>query len=190
MKRAKLRAAVTATLVAWTAVANAAPVLSILPGPSIFGPPGSTVGWGYQIVNDTANWLESLNLAADVFTNGTPNAIFDFPLVAPNSTLVVPFSQTASGACAVPDCGLFEFTWDVGAPVGASNAGVFAITGEFFDANPLTDPNAIDLGPAPDLTSAYSITAINGGTTPVPEPTSWLLVLSALGALGASRRSR
>jgi hypothetical protein len=51
---------------------------------SISGPPGSTIGWGYMIFNDSMTmWFEPTNLSADVFTNGTPLNIFDFPILAP-----------------------------------------------------------------------------------------------------------
>src|SRR6516165_2324325 len=55
---------------------------------NIQGLPGSTIGWGYSITNNSAtDWLVTANLAANVFTNATPDAsLFDFPTIAPGAT--------------------------------------------------------------------------------------------------------
>ena len=46
---------------------------------NVEGSPGSTVGWGYTITNNSADWLQPESLNTDVFLNGTPNSVFDFP---------------------------------------------------------------------------------------------------------------
>ena len=189
MKYLKVGVAAAAILLGWNSLAKAAPVtLATLPGTAIFGPAGSTVGWGYQITNGTANWVETLNLTADIFTSGMPLSIFDFPAIAPNSSLSVSFSQVVTGACPAPDCGIFEFTWNAGVAAGTTNSGTFTITSEFFGTNPITDPNAVDLGPAPEMTALYSV-SVSGGTG-VPEPSTFLPLLSGFGALLVMRKSR
>ena len=61
---------------------------SMLPGDgNISGTSGSTIGWGYTITNLSTNWLLTTNLSADLFLNGTANALFDFPILAPGATL-------------------------------------------------------------------------------------------------------
>ena len=58
----------------------------------VSGPAGSTVGWGYTLTNDTALWIQPMGVSAGAFLNGTPNLIFDFPAVAPNSFVTLVFS--------------------------------------------------------------------------------------------------
>src|SRR5207249_1049270 len=59
----------------------------------VAGPAGSTVGWGYTITNSALNdWLVMTGLSAGSFLNGTPDSsFFDFPILAPQTTLSVPF---------------------------------------------------------------------------------------------------
>jgi hypothetical protein len=143
---------------------------------AISGPPGSTVGWGYTITNNSASyWLVTTGVSADPFVNGTPNAgIFDFPAVAPLSTLTVAYDPSNF-------LGLFEFTWDPNAPVGFVNMGTFVVTGEFWDNDPFLGGNFFDF--APDASAAYSVTA-----TAVPEPSTLLLL--ATGVAGVAMRKR
>ena len=161
--------------------------LTLLPSSSISGAAGSTVGWGYQITNTTSNWLETSNVAADIFTNGTPSVIFDFPVIAPGATVTEAFSKTVTAACPVPNCGLFQFTWNAGAPAGATNSGTFSISSEYFGTNPLTDPNALDLGPSPDATAAYTV-SLAGPAIPEPSTTVLLSLGGLLMVCGALRR--
>jgi hypothetical protein len=188
MKQVRRGAAVTAIFFILNSVGWAASIsLSLLPSTSISGPAGSTVGWGYRITNSTSNWVETLNLTADIFTNGTPVSIFDFPVIAPNSFVAMPFSQALTAACLVPDCGLFEFTWNPGVLPGTTNSGTFTITSEFFGTNPLTDPNAIDLGAGPDVTASYSV-RVSAPT--VPEPSSLFLLVPVFAVFIILQRRR
>ena len=159
--------------------------LTLISSSSVSGPAGSTVGWGYKIVNNTSDWVETLNLTADVFTNGTPNSIFDFPVIAPFSTLTEGFTTVSEPGCPTPDCGLFEFMWASNPPIGSTNSGTFTITSELFATSPLTDPNAIDLGPAPNLTAAYSASVTAG-----PEPGTAVLLLFGVAGLTLRRKLR
>jgi hypothetical protein len=138
------------------------------------GLPGSTVGWGYTITNNSTDWLQPESLNTDVFLNGTPNSIFDFPAVAPSSFVTLDFSLVATASCTSPPCGLYELTWDNGAPLGFSNNGTFTISSEFFDQNP-ANAGATDLGAAPDITAGYTAT-----TGAVPEPSTLPLLITAL----------
>lgn len=159
--------------------------LTLLPSGNLSGPPGSTVGWGYTITNNTANWLETLSLDAGSFTSGTPNLIFDFPTVGPNSSITENFSAVTTASCSSPPCGLYEFTWNSNAPVGTVNSGTFTLSSEYFSGDP-ANPASTDLGPAPDASANYSISAITVST--VPESASIVFVFTGLCGLCLLRR--
>jgi len=164
-------------LPAWQARADDI-TLSLIPvSGSVAGPPGSTVGWGYTITNNTPEWIQALYLNADAFLNGTPNNVFDFPAVGPMSSVTLDFSLVATASCSLPPCGVYELTWDAAAPAGFVNTGTFTVSSDYFDQNP-ANPGAADLGPAPDASAAYSATV---NSSAVPEPSSLLLLVSGLG---------
>lgn len=142
----------------------------------VAGPPGSTVGWGYSITNKSAaDWLVLTKLDAGTFDHGTPDNLFDYPVVAPDTTVNQPFVPSLTG--------LFELTWDLTAPAGFVDSGTFDVGGEWWSGNPL-DPlaTATFLGDAPDKTAAYS--AVVTGTAAVPEPAPgfvlWLVAVFML----------
>src|SRR5271157_268253 len=161
----------------WTAV-----TLTLIPANgSVAGPAGSTVGWGYTLTNNTTDWLQAMNVSSDPFQNGTPNVIFDFPAVAPDSSVTLDFSLVATVECALPPCGIYELIWDNTAPAGFVNSGTFTVSSDFYDQNP-ANPGAIDLGPAPDASDAYSATV--SSSTAVPEPPATVLLVTCLIGLG------
>lgn len=150
--------------------------LTLIPASGdVSGPAGSTVGWGYTITNSSSNWLETLSLSAGSFSDGTPNAIFDFPAIAPDSSVTEGFSLTKTLSCSSPPCGLYEFTWASNAPMGTINSGTFTLSSDYFSGNP-ANPSSTDIGPAPNASAAYSVAASPVST--VPEPSSVVLVLT------------
>lgn len=162
--------------------------LTLIPASGgVSGPAGSTVGWGYTITNNTSNWLETLSLDAGSFTDGTPNLIFDFPTVAPNSSVTETFSSVTNLSCVSPPCGLYEFTWDSNASAGTVNSGTFNLSSEYFNGDP-SNPASIDLGPAPDASIEYSVTANSVGIT--PEPGTLILIATGICTLVLSRRRK
>ena len=158
------------------AVAQASPIFSLLPqSGAISGAPGSTIGWGYTIANDTGLWLEVTGLTADPFQHATADASpFDFPILAPFTTLRVPYNPAAFA-------GLFQITWDPTAPAGFTNAGVFTLSSAFWDADPLAGGNFLAF--AQDQTASYTATVVAS----VPEANALLLTMSALAAAGMLR---
>ncbi len=178
-KRCMMLLLVAAVLVPVSAFADDI-ALTLLPlSGDVSGPPGSTVGWGYTITNNTALWIQTEAVSSDGFLNGTPNLIFDFPAVAPGSFVTLDFSLVATGACSFPPCGLYSLTWDTTAPSAFVNIGTFIVSSDFYDGDPNNGGN--DLGLAPDASATYSATVTGSG---VPEPSSLILMASGLVGLG------
>lgn len=131
---------------------------------AISGTPGSTVGWGYTITNDSSTqWLLLTDLNATTsFPNGVATNIFDYPVIAPDETVTVAFS-------AVAGTGLYELTWNADAPIG------FTITGQFdMSADFCTDDTLATCSTTPDVFAPFSVSV-----TGVPEP--GVITLLALG---------
>ena len=80
---------------------------SLLPADgAVEGPPGSTVGWGYTLINQSAtDWLVTIALNSNSFLDGSPRGLFDFPDLAPGAAVSIPFDEGAG-------TGLYQFTWD------------------------------------------------------------------------------
>lgn len=153
--------------------------ISLLPpSGAISGAPGSTIGWGYTITNLSAtSWLEIFSLAADPFLNGTPDGnIFSFPILQPNQSLTFTFIANAQG--------LYQLTWDLGAPDGFTNSGTFLVSGTFYDGDPFGGGNPLS---NLDQTVSY-IATVTAPPVSVPEPGT--LLLAASGILGLFLRRR
>jgi hypothetical protein len=184
-----------ATQSAWADTCpDTCPTFTVNPS-DISGPAGSTVGWGYSITNNsTTSYLDISSIDASVFQDGSPDSsIFSasFVPLAPGATEMQPFVNVNDGNIE-DNLGLFQFTWDAGAPVGSENAGFFGLYGSFCDAsgndpnNPTGDTYCAEDGiiPATLLATAdYSVTVSPSSTTPAPEPSSFLLLLSGLCAI-------
>jgi hypothetical protein len=156
---ASILAAVLILLASGSAFADAISLTLIPANGEVWGPRGSTVGWGYTITNDTSNWLVTMALGANVFQNGTPDTSFDFPAVAPDTSVTVDFVANVSG--------LYQLTWDASAPLGFVNTGTFILSSDYFNGDPTM--GGTDIGPAPDLTAAYRV-------SDTPEPPGALLL--------------
>ena len=141
----------------------------------ISGAPGSTIGWGYSITNNTTDWVETTDLQQGLFQNGTFSALFDFPVIAPGASVTESFVFTNGAGT---DTGLAEFAWDANAPAGFVNNGFFVLSYELFSGDPILDQNTIDLGPGTDISTPYSVTV---SSTAIPEPGSLYLALSGIG---------
>ena len=139
----------------------------------IQGQPGSTIGWGYSITNEsTSLWLATTGLNANPFAHGTPSLLFDFPDIAPGQTVTVPFDAPTMS-------GLEELTWDSSAPLGFMNTGDFVLTAEWWTGDPLA--GGTFQSTAPDASQSYSATA-------TPELATIGLIASPLLACGLFRR--
>jgi hypothetical protein len=178
VSRVRLALLLSAFLTCSTVAHASSFTLSLLPaGGSVAGVPGSTIGWGYSIINNSVtDWLMLTNLSADPFLHATPDAsLFLYPIVAPGTSVTVPHDASTLQ-------GLFQITWDVTAPVGFTNAGLFVVEGEFWDGDPFAGGSFVAL--AAGQSAAYSATV----TASVHEPST--LLLASAGALALLRRRR
>jgi hypothetical protein len=160
----RLSIALTLTCSCWAGPYS----LTLLPGSSIQGNPGDTIGWGYSITNMSADFLLPLTLDAGSFPSGfTPLNIFDFPEVAPNSTVTLDFSAVVTGTCASPPCGIYQVTLGPSIAPGTTVNGFFDVFVELYDGDPFG--GGTDLGTGADLTASYSAGSapLTSGT---PEP--------------------
>jgi hypothetical protein len=171
-----------AALVLSAGIAEADPIVFSLlpPDGAISGEPGSTIGWGYRIANPTTFWLEVFGLNADPFVHATADAgPFDFPILPPSTTFSVPYNPAADALA-----GLFQMTWDLTAPVGFTNSGMFTLSASFYDGDPLEGGNFLEF--APDQFAVYTATV----AAPVPEPGTLALAATGLALTGFVRRRR
>jgi hypothetical protein len=180
-RQAGIRTELLGWLASALAAAFAAPAVAVpfgfetLPQNGVVnGGAGATVGWGYRITNPTTDrWLALASLDAGTFLDGTPEAsLFDFPILAPGSSLDVLFDGIH---------GLFAFTWSSSAPAGATNSGVFEASADWYDGDPFAGGSFLEVA---DLASVPYSTQL------VPEASCGLLLAAGLGAIAARRRSR
>jgi hypothetical protein len=150
------------------------------PSGSVFGEPGSTVGWGYSLENASATeWLLLSSVGSDPFLHGVPDgSIFDFPILGPGVILGTPYVPGTSG--------LFELTWDLTAPIGFANSGTFLVSAEWWDGDPFAGGAFLRF--AIDQSAAYSATVTPNSAA--PEPGVLLLVLAGLTGIAWRKRRR
>lgn len=142
---------------------------------AISGPPESTIGWGYTITNDDpALWLVPADLNADGFIMATGVPLFLFPAVAPGTTLSVGFQPDIDG--------LYEITWDPGAPAGWAEYGAFHVNFDWWTDDPLA-------GGAFDHYAGLRDLSYSAEVSQVPEPGAALLLLGEIVLVFKSRRS-
>jgi hypothetical protein len=152
---------------------------STVPNPgAVSGTPGSPVGWGYTLTNNSStDYLLTLDVYGDVVLDslGTVDTtIFDVPIVAPLGTA----SESYDPSNPLNMFGLSQLFLDPGLTPGTTATGNFYIDAVFCDVTLTICSSTIETESA-----AVTITVISPGGTPVPEPSSMLLLLSGLGGI-------
>jgi hypothetical protein len=184
MRRYLSWAVLAAGLLLTAAAARADSLTFTVTPVDVSGPAGTAVGWGFTITNNpnaTGDYLDISAIDSDLFlsTNGTPDAsIFSFPNLAPGESETQSYDSVAG-------LGLFQFTWNAGLPLGTTDSGKFRLYGAFCD--PTVDQFCAEDNPtlSPVLaTAAYTATVSSPSGTPIPEPSSILLLVSGLCAIG------
>ncbi len=149
---------------------------------TISGAPGSTVGWSYSLVNDTANWIV-INSVVDsgfnpAFGTFTEFAATNFNVVAPNTIFSEAFSLPLLQ-------GFGRFDIAPGATAGTFSSGSFQVGYDTYSS----DPN---LNGGLDFISGLNTFQISfarvDASAPVPEPATVALTGAALVALLSFRR--
>ena len=141
---------------------------------TVSSPAGLVTGWGYSLHNESSSlWLVTTDLSTGPFQHATPDLIFDFPDLAPGATVTVPYDP-------LTPAGLYQIVWDTNAPPGFVNSGIFNLTAEWWNGDPLNGGSLVSS--APSASVPYSASPIA-----VPEPGSFgLAALAVLGPLAAA----
>lgn len=140
---------------------------------AVQGPAGSTIGWGYQITNpDNSLYWIATDLESGSFGHATITSLFDFPEIAPNSSVEESFSAGLTG--------LFQLSWDASAPVGTTNQGVFTLSGDWYFGDPLNGGTFVGTGQAVEVSYLATVSDSGTGAPVVPEPGTRGLVLVGL----------
>jgi hypothetical protein len=163
--------------------------LTLIPSSGLIdGPPGQTVGWGYTLENTTGSWLVPLGLSINSPAQGTVVDIFDYPTVAPDSTVTLDYLYFSPGG-AGNSVGLMEYTIPLSLSPGATESGSVVLQYQLFDSNPDTNPAAMPIGAPSSLPSlAYEVDV--SAASSVPEPSYTVLLVIALGIIAMAEHLR
>ena len=151
--------------------------LKLLPGSSLAAGPGQTAGWGYTLANNSPDqWLVPTALNSDPFLFGTPMLLFDFPVLAPVSSVSVGFDG-------VELTGLYQVSLASDAPIGFVEQGLFRLSAQWWSGDPLAGGQL--LSQAEDILLPWRLTIVQ-----VPEPAYGLPLCVILPAMYRLRRKR
>ena len=166
-------------------LANAGALLTLDPGSGmISGLPGETIGWGFTVTNDSqTDWLI---LTSANFTPTTSIGTFtdytgaNFVVVGPapeSSSVTQPFLPAIQS-------GAGSFAINSNAPFGIV-AGQIVMTYDLYSQ----DPNSPSFDPIASLISTDNSLSAPASVQVVPEPATWLGMISALVLLRLRRSS-
>jgi len=161
------------------------PILTLTPSPDQAGTPGSTVGWGFIIANDTSDYLIvsssqfCLNpvLLTPAFACTSPLTGVYSDIIAATGPTVGPHSSLSENFDPIGlTSGVGYFEIDPNAASSSSDAGQIVLTYDGFDGDPNSDSTNQVLFSVP-LAADASVTVVT------PEPATWALLATALAIL-------
>ena len=171
------------TATALLAVSLPAASLTLTPA-TVSGAPGTTTGWGFELLNDTSNWIvinsvtdSGFNPAFGTFTEYAASSFFVF---APNSIAPVGFPFSLSTLE-----GFGQFAIAPGVTVGDFSTGSFRVGYDTYSSDPLVDFGAGFI--TGDNYFDISFARVDA-VAPIPEPATVALSGAALLALLSVRR--
>ncbi|HWY44495.1 MAG TPA: PEP-CTERM sorting domain-containing protein [Candidatus Sulfotelmatobacter sp.] len=178
------------------AQADTLPALTLIPSDgAITGAAGTTVGWGFTLMNLGSNWLvvTGSDFCVAVITSPCSNSL---------GTYTDFIGQQFFAVGPSPESGSITQAFDNSTQTGMGSFFINpAATGSVFGEIALTydlfsvDPNSTDFNPDLDtvsvgnyLTAPASVTVGTSTTVPTPEPRTLLLILAGIATLLAARR--
>jgi hypothetical protein len=188
------------------AAAYGDPIVTINGSPLAIGAPGSTVGWGYQIVNDTNFFLfvddsafcgpggnpalTTCNSPYDGVTNFGPALGTYIDFIANNLTIIAPNSTATQDFNLASQMGIGEYIISPTAIPGstdpanpATQTSNLFVTYQEYDGDPLAGGMQVSGDIEMSATAEVQIPA-------TPEPETWLVMASALLMLSGWRAVR
>lgn len=172
----------TLTLTLLAATTFAAPVLTLDPPTgAVGGAPGTTVGWGFTLTSDPNLWLSAIgsfilnetNPGLGTYTDliGTLGGPTNFSL-APGAS---PWQQVFNFT---NQLGLGFFEISNSAMIGSSNSGTIRVLVEAYNDDPFVcGGNCVEN--TFELDVPFRVT-VNEPTPEVPEPSTWVMLATAL----------
>lgn len=176
---------------------TAAPILTLIPSTARSGPPGSTIGWGFTIQNDS-NYIEITSaqfcLNPVISPACTPSTIGTFTDIISqfgNDIIVGPPGGTLPSSITEPyefdalaQTGVGNLAIDPLAMAGTTDFGEIVLTYNLFDQDPNNGGNEIGT----DLVMTANTSVTVSPATATPEPATSSLAGLALAALAMARR--
>lgn len=172
----------TLTLTLLAATSFAAPLLTLdPPSGAVGGAPGTTVGWGFTLTPEPNLWLSAIGSFILNETNPSLGSYTDLigSLGGPTNFSLAPGAN--------PWQLVFNFTNQLGlgffeinnnALVGSTNSGTIRVLVEAFSDDP-ADCGGECLESTFELDVPFSVT-VNEATPEVPEPSTWMMLATAL----------
>lgn len=173
-------------LCSWSAYAT--PVLTLTPSGNVGGPPGSTVGWGFSLMNDTGFFLlvdgsffcQSGQDPQFNTCTQTQGVYTDY--IAANATLVAPMSTASQSFMqGSPGMGVGQYAISSSAVFPAMDSGKIFVVFQEFNGNPFMGGTQVS-GDIEIFASA--------SVQVVPEPATFALFGASLAGLGLLRFRR
>lgn len=153
--------------------AAAASLTPIPPNGAIFGTPGSTIGWGFTISNNTDSLVvTSSDFCVGLIISPCTNSLGSYSdIIGPNFVIVGPAPESTPVTQSFDSMlltGLGSFLVKAGAIPGQSVTGAVVVTYDLYSVDP-NDPN---FDPGVDTISVGNLLTANASVTATPEPST------------------